>query len=125
MARRKSPPVPPSQVELDYREFGNALRKLIKAKGYTQEGFAEAIGVSYSSMMSILKGERRVYLHLYAKMLDVLGVSDLVFMSDFANHPDMVHKAELYMRLISKMDTMSTEVLENILGLVSVMETRD
>lgn len=35
MARRKSPPVPPSQVELDYREFGNALRKLIKAKGYT------------------------------------------------------------------------------------------
>lgn len=125
MARRKSPPVPPSQVELDYREFGNALRKLIKAKGYTQEGFAEAIGVSYSSMMSILKGERRVYLHVYAKMLDVLGVSDLVFMSDFANQPDMVHKAELYMRLVSKLDTMPTEVLENILGLVSVMETRD
>ena len=125
MARRKSPPVPPSQVELDYSEFGNALRKLIKAKGYTQEGFAEAIGVSYSSMMSILKGERRVYLHVYAKMLDVLGVSDLVFMSDFANHPDMVHKAELYMRLISKMDTMSTEVLENILGIVTGMEKQD
>lgn len=57
-------------------------------------------------MMSILKGERRVYLHVYAKMLDVLGVSDLVFMSDFANHPDIVHKAELYMRLVSKIDTM-------------------
>lgn len=125
MARKKSPPVPPSQVELDYSEFGNALRKLIKAKGYTQEGFAEAIGVSYSSMMSILKGERRVYLHVYAKMLDVLGVSDLVFMSDFANQPDMVHKAELYMRLVSKLETMPMEVLENILGLVSVMETRD
>ncbi len=125
MARKKSPPVPPSQVELDYREFGNALRKLIKAKGYTQEGFAEAIGVSYSSMMSILKGERRVYLHVYAKMLDVLGVSDLVFMSDFANQPDMIHKAELYMRLISKLNAISPTVLENILGLVSVMETRD
>lgn len=57
-------------------------------------------------MMSILKGERRVYLHVYAKMLDVLSVSDLVFMSDFSNQPDMVHKAELYMRLVSKIDTM-------------------
>ncbi len=76
-------------------------------------------------MMSILKGERRVYLHVYAKMLDVLGVSDLVFMSDFANHPDMVHKVELYMRLVSKLDTMPTEVLENILGIVTGMEKKD
>ena len=76
-------------------------------------------------MMSILKGERRVYLHVYAKMLDVLGVSDLVFMSDFANQPDMVHKAELYMRLVSKLDAMSPTVLENILGIVTGMEKRD
>lgn len=76
-------------------------------------------------MMSILKGERRVYLHVYAKMLDVLGVSDLVFMSDFANHPNMVHKAELYMRLISKIDTMPSKVLENILEIVTGMEEQD
>jgi|GEM_PF-3995715 len=76
-------------------------------------------------MMSILKGERRVYLHVYLKMLDVLGVSDLAVMSDFANQPDMVYKAELYMRLVSKLDVMSPTVLENILGIVTGMEKRD
>ena len=76
-------------------------------------------------MMSILKGERRVYLHVYLKMLDVLGVSDLAVMSDFANQPDMIYKAELYMRLVSKIDTMPTEVMENILGIVTGMEKRD
>lgn len=76
-------------------------------------------------MMSILKGERRVYLHVYLKMLDVLGVSDLAVMSKFSNQPDMVYKAELYMRLVSKLDTMPTEVLENILGIVTGMEKQD
>ena len=76
-------------------------------------------------MMSILKGERRVYLHVYLKMLDVLEVSDLAVMSKFANQPDMVYKAELYMRLVSKLDAMSPTVLENILGIVTGMEKRD
>jgi len=66
-----------------------------------------------------------VYLHVYLKMLDVLGVSDLAVMSDFANQPDMVYKAELYMRLVSKLDVMSPTVLENILGIVTGMEKRD
>lgn len=66
-----------------------------------------------------------MYLHVYLKMLDVLGVSDLAVMSKFANQPDMVYKAELYMRLVSKIDTMPTEVLENILGIVTGMEKRD
>ena len=66
-----------------------------------------------------------MYLHVYLKMLDVLGVSDLAVMSDFANQPDMIYKAELYMRLVSKIDTMPTEVMENILGIVTGMEKRD
>lgn len=125
MSRQKLPPIPKSQVELDYAEFGNTLRKLIKAKGYTQEGFAKAIGVSYSSMMSILKGERRVYLNVYVKMLDVLGVSDLVFMSRFAEQPELVEKADSYMKLVSKCEDLSPEALECIVKLVSDVKCRD
>ena len=125
MARRKSPPVPPSQVELDYSEFGNALRKLIKAKGYTQEGFAEAIGVSYSTMMRILRGDRRVYLHVYMKMLDVLGICDLAIMSNFSNQPDLYEKAQLYMRLVSKMDKIPLNVLNRIEDLFNETDMQD
>lgn len=101
------------------------MRKLIKAKGYTQENFAKAIGVSYSTLMSILKGERRIYLHVYVKMIDVLGVSDLVVMSNFAEQAKMVRKASLYMELISKCEDLSPELLECIVKLVSDVKRRD
>lgn len=122
MARKKYSPVPASQVELDYAEFGNTLRKLIKAKGYTQEGFAKAVGISYSSLMSILKGDRRVYLNVYVKMIDVLGVSDIVVMSRFAEQPELVEKANSYMKLVSKCEDLSPELLECIVKLVSGVE---
>lgn len=125
MPRKKSPPLPPSQYELDYSEFGETLRRLIKAKGYTQEGFAEAVGISYSSMMSILKGERRIYLHTYRKMLDVLGLTDVLIMSDMYQYPDLFERASLYTVLVSKLDKMPTSVLASLIGLVLEIEKRD
>lgn len=76
MSRKKAIPISPSKLELDYKKFGDALRTAIKAKGYTQAVFAEAIGVSYSSMMAILQGKRHIYLHTYVKILDVLEMND-------------------------------------------------
>ncbi len=80
MPRKKAVPISPSKLELDYKQFGNALRATIKAKGYTQAVFAEAVGISYSSMMAILKGERHIYIHTYVRMLDVLGIEDGLLM---------------------------------------------
>lgn len=76
MPRKKAVPISPSKLELDYKQFGNTLRAMIKARGYTQAVFAEAVGISYSSMMAILKGERHIYVHTYVRMLDVLGIHD-------------------------------------------------
>lgn len=125
MPREKSTPIPISQVELKYCDFGNVLRQLIKLKGYTQEGFAEAIGVSYSTMMRILRGDRRVYLHVYMKMLDVLGICDLAIMSKFSNQPDLYEKAQLYMRLVSKMDKIPLNVLNRIEDLFNETDMQD
>lgn len=80
MPRKKAVPISPSKLELDYKKFGNTLRAMIKAKGLTQAVFAEAIGVSYSSMMAILQGKRHIYMHTYVKILDVLGINDALLL---------------------------------------------
>ncbi len=87
MPRKKAVPISPSKQELDYKKFGDMLRTQIKAKGYTQAVFAEAIGVSYSSMMAILQGKRHIYLHTYVKILDVLGINDSM-LSRVSNRTD-------------------------------------
>lgn len=81
MPRKKAVPISPSKLELDYKLFGDTLRAKIKEKGYTQAVFAEAVGISYSSMMAILKGERHIYIHTYVRMLDVLGMDDALLRS--------------------------------------------
>lgn len=81
MPRKKAVPISPSKLELDYKQFGDILRTKIKEKGYTQAVFAEAVGISYSSMMAILKGERHIYIHTYVRMLDVLGMDDALLKS--------------------------------------------
>ncbi len=81
MPRKKAVPISTSKLELDYKKFGDMLRTKIKAKGYTQAVFAEAIGVSYSSMMAILQGKRHIYMHTYVKILDVLGMTDDILFS--------------------------------------------
>lgn len=87
MPRKKAVPISPSKLELDYKKFGDNLRAMIKAKGLTQAVFAEAIGVSYSSMMAILQGKRHIYLHTYVKILDVLDVNDII-LSDVSETKD-------------------------------------
>ena len=119
MARKKAQPLQKSQAKLEYAQFGTTLKKLIKAKGYTQENFAKAIGVSYSSLMSILKGERRVYLHTYLKMLDVLGVSDLVILNDSLDLPETIQRANLHIKFLLVCEKLPLSTLEHIDVLMS------
>ena len=119
MARRKAQPLQKSNVELDYAKFGTLLKRLIKSKGYTQENFAKAVGVSYSSLMSILKGKRRVFLHTYLKMLDVLEVSDLVILNDSLDLPETIQRANLHIKFLSVCEKLPLSTLEHIDVLMS------
>ncbi len=118
---KKAPPIQKSQAELNYAQFGTILKKLIKAKGYTQENFAKAVGISYSSLMSILKGDRQVYVHIYAKMIDVLGVSDLIIINNFAEDPELIKRANLYMELLKACEDLPLPVLEKLNSLVRAL----
>ena len=122
MARRKAQPLQKSNVELDYAKFGTLLKRLIKSKGYTQENFAKAVGVSYSSLMSILKGKRRVFLHTYLKMLDVLEVSDLILLNESPNYRELIERANLYKELLSTYENLSLSTLEHVNSLLLALD---
>ncbi len=56
------------------RKFGSVVRKLREAKGFTQEAFADYIGIDRSYQGKIERGEASVTLHkigLIAKSLDL------------------------------------------------------
>lgn len=117
MPKNKAKPIPMSEVNLNYVEFGNTLRTLIKSKGYTQANFAEAIGVAYPSMMNILQGKRRVYLHVYVKIIDVLGISDLAILNNFIPSDELMENAKLYSELLPLLSKLPKSALQNFIGL--------
>ena len=62
--------------------FGERLKYLIKAKGYTQQEFAEKVGISRVYLADILRGKKgkrlsRELLRKFANALDI-SVSDLL-----------------------------------------------
>ena len=117
MPKNKAKPIPMSEVNLNYVEFGNTLRTLIKSKGYTQANFAEAIGVAYPTMMNILQGKRRVYLHVYVKIIDVLGISDLAILNNFIPSDELMENAKLYSELLPLLSKLPKNALQNFIGL--------
>lgn len=66
----------PLRITLDTMEFGNKLRTLIRKSGYTQEAFAEKVGISYSMLLQIISGRRTPSLQTYTRILIVLGCKD-------------------------------------------------
>lgn len=115
MPKKKANPITPSEKEFDYIKFGNTLRELIKAKGYTQAVFAEAIGISYPYMMDILSGKRRVQMKTYYKILDVLGITELIFISDTFAQAQIREHSALLLELFPVLHEMSAEELEDLL----------
>ncbi|WP_088105908.1 helix-turn-helix domain-containing protein [Halalkalibacter urbisdiaboli] len=60
---------------METNNWGRRIRAFRKLKGYTQEGFAKAIGVSVSVLGEIERGSREPDDHLIDRMTTVLQVS--------------------------------------------------
>lgn len=117
MPKMKAKPMPISEASLDYAEFGKTLKTLIKAKGYTQANFAEAIGVAYPTMLNILQGSRRVYLHTYVKIIDALGISDIAILNNALPEDELHENAKLYAELLPLLGKLPKSALQNFIGL--------
>lgn len=55
--------------------FGNRLRQLRKARGWSQEEFAHQVGLDRSYMGGVERGERNVSLENICLIADALNVS--------------------------------------------------
>lgn len=117
MPKMKAKPMPISEANLNYSDFGNTLKLLIKAKGYTQANFAEAIGVAYPTMLNILQGSRRVYLHTYVKIIDVLDISDIAVLNNTIPNSELLENAKLYAELLPLLRKLPNSALQNFIGL--------
>ena len=68
--------------KIDSVKFGNRISALMKEQGYTDKTFAEAVGISVDMVKEIRYGRRLPGLNNYMLIIETLGVSDLLPMSD-------------------------------------------
>jgi transcriptional regulator with XRE-family HTH domain len=62
--------------------FGAAVRRLRRKHGWSQEDFADRVGVHRTYMGGIERGERNVALVNIAKVAEALGISLAVLMAE-------------------------------------------
>ena len=72
----------PIKSTLDRKAFGKKVSQLMVEREYTNEMFAEIIGVSVSTVIAIKSGERLPGLDNYLKILEALETCDIVMLHD-------------------------------------------
>lgn len=61
---------------------GRNLRRYRQERGYSQEAFAEVMGVHRTYMGGVERGERNLTLQTLEKMSDILGVDPLSLLTE-------------------------------------------
>lgn len=56
------------------KALGQAVREFRKAKGYSQEGFADEVGLHRTYMGAIERGEQNLTVKNIVKVADTLGI---------------------------------------------------
>ncbi|TKC13921.1 helix-turn-helix domain-containing protein [Robertmurraya kyonggiensis] len=60
---------------MEAEKWGRRIRAFRKLKGYTQEGFAEKLGVSVSILGEVERGNRMPTTELVAQVAEILQIS--------------------------------------------------
>ena len=60
---------------MDFAQVGANIQKQINRKGFTQQGLADALGISKQVMHKIIKGSKAINVKELAKIASVLGTT--------------------------------------------------
>lgn len=103
--------------KIDSVKFGNRISALMKEQGYTDKTFAEAVGISVDMVKEIRYGRRLPGLNNYMLIIETLGVSDLLPMSDSLPKEkyDLVKKDRIETELLPITENMSQEQFEEFM----------
>ena len=85
---RMSTAVPKKEKHPDLVRFGNAVRARRKELGYSQEGFADAVGLDRGYTGGVERGSHNVTLLNILKVIGGLEMSHAQFFAVFDQEPD-------------------------------------
>ena len=60
---------------MDFAQVGANIQKKLDIKGMTQQGLADALGISKQVMNKIIKGSKAINVNELAKIAEILGTS--------------------------------------------------
>jgi transcriptional regulator with XRE-family HTH domain len=75
-------PPPPEERHPALTAFGAAVRRQRKARGYSQEAFADACEIDRSYMGGVERGERNVAIINMMRIIDALGMRPAEFFGE-------------------------------------------
>ncbi len=82
------------------RKLGERIRNLRKVRGFSQEVFAERIGIATKTLSSIETGKAFMTSQTLQNILDVLGICA----NDLFSFPEEISKDDMYKYIINKLD---------------------
>ena len=102
---------------LDKIKFGSKIGYLMAEKGFTNESFSEATGISVTTIKEIKYGRRLPSLQKYLWIIETLGVSDILPLYDFISNDciDMAKYNILKNSLYPIIETMSISQIEELI----------
>ena len=112
---------------VSFKVIGSHIRDARKAKGLTQEQFAERLGLSTLHYGRLERGDRPASLEQIARIADELGISTLSLLSGSLTHEPLsaepttqsVSFADRLSRMTSACTAQELEMLEEICGVFS------
>jgi len=64
------------------KALGQAVRTMRKAKNYSQESFADAVGLHRTYMGSVERGEKNLTIRNIVKVADTLGINPSALLAE-------------------------------------------
>lgn len=110
--------------KIDKIKFGAKISKLMVEKGFNDETFSDASGISVSMIREIRYGRRLPSLEKYLRIIETLGVSDLLPLSDSLNskHQNIAKNDKIIHELSVLTKDMTPEQLEQFISGVKCLK---
>lgn len=104
---------------MDYYAIGQRIRKIRKARGYTQEMLAEMVDISVVHMSHIENGTTKLSLPVLVKMASALEVhaDDLLYDVNSIERSDTI---DAIVRTLDSCSTQQPKIIEQILNAAKV-----
>lgn len=109
---------------MDYYKIGQRIRKIRKAKGYSQENLAEMVDVSVTHISHIETGNTKMSFELVEKIADNLNVS-LDYLAHDVEKEDNAYSKQIADMIVTCSDAQKRVIFDTIKAMVNSFEVNN